>query len=182
MLAIALVALAMGLLGVLFQRSYEILRVIDEKERGRQAARMGFDRLASELREATEILELGSLARFEKIDPQATAATPFAAPTNPPETYVPPDWTPLHSYDNSKRLIVEYTTEGESLYREVRYKNGGASSRQLVVVGVNSFTCKEVETNKGEIEISLSVIDKDRVQSVTGRVLCPCIKEAFSAT
>ena len=181
MLAIALVALAMGFLGMLFQRSYEILRVIDEKERGRQAARMGFDRLSSELREATEILDLGSVARFEKIDPTTSAATPFPAPTNPPEDYVPPDWTPMHSYDNSKRLIVEYVTEEESLYRLVRYKNGGQTSKQLVVVGVNSFTCSEVASNQGEIEISLSVLDRGRIQNVKGRVLCPCIKEAFRA-
>ena len=179
MLAIFLVALAMGLLGMLFQRSFQILRVVDEKEKARQAARMGFDRLSSELREATKIVELSSSAEFEKIDPQATAAVPFPAPTNPPEDYVPPEWKPEDSYDSSQRLVVRYSVLDESLYREVRYRNRGGAIRQVVVVGVNSFTCRENPDNQGEIEIALSVVDRDRVQTVSGRILCPCIKEPF---
>lgn len=179
LLAISLVAITMGLLGLLFQRSLNVLKVIDDKERARQAGRMGLDRLTSELREATDLLEMSNVAYFEKIDPNAVAADPPLAPDNPPEDYVPPSYTPQLAYPDSSRLEVRYLTSGDQLLREVRRKGSGGFVRQIVVVGINAFTCRQSVDNPGEVEVIVSVQDSRRVTTLSSRIQCPCIKEPF---
>ena len=177
LLALFLVGLAMGFLGMLFQRSFQILRVLDDKERARQAGRMGYDRLSSELREATDLLRWNEVAEFKKINPQATLVPPPEAPVDPPATWAsPPPWTPLDAYPESARMTVLYTTVDEALYRTV---TAGGSTTQLIVKGVNSFVCTPNPDNRGEIEITLSVRESQRVTTVSGRILCPCLKEDF---
>jgi type II secretory pathway pseudopilin PulG len=179
LLAISLVAITMGLLGLLFQRSLNVLKVIDDKERARQAGRMGLDRLTSELREATDLLEMSNVAYFEKIDPNAVAVDPPLAPDNPPEDYVPPSYTPQLAYPDSSRLEVRYLTSGDQLLREVRRKGSGGFVRQIVVVGINAFTCRQSVDNPGEVEVIVSVQDSRRVTTLSSRIQCPCIKEPF---
>ncbi len=178
LLALFLVGLAMGFLGLLFQKSFNILRVLDDKERARQAGRMGYDRLSSELREATELLRLNEVAEFRKINPQARMVDPPEAPIDPPASWSsPPAWTPLDAYPESVRMTVLYTTSDEALYRTVTA--AGQMTRQLIVEGVNSFVCTSNPDNLGEVEIVLSVKEDKRVSTVSGRILCPCIKEEF---
>lgn len=179
LLALFLVGLAMGFLGLLFQRSFEILRVLDEKERARQAGRMGYDRLSSELREATTFLGFGDVARFKKINPQATVSDVPEAPKDPPETssWKAPVWTSLDAYPESKRMTVLYSVENEAMYRTVTA--AGSTSKQLVVGGVNSFVCTPNPDNWGEVEIVISVKENKKIKTVSGRILCPCIKEEF---
>ena len=181
LIAMFLIALILTLTALLFHRSFRILRVLDGKERTRQAARMGLDRITSELREATQV-NVATLDELEfvKIDPTKSVTPPAAAPEDPPDNFVPPLYTPAIAYDNSKRLVVRFRTENESLIREVRQASGGPSVSQVVVVGVNSFDCVENPDNKGEFDVTVSVMDGSRVQTIFSRVLCPCIRESFA--
>ena len=185
-LALFLVGLTIGLIGSLFQRSFAILRLLDEKERARQASRMGLDRITSELREATVVLVTGvDQLEFEKIDPTRDMVPPEPPPLDAdgnvaiPDNYVPPDWDGAKAYPDSARLIVRYLMDGENLVRTVRYKAGAGESRQLVVAGVNSFTCQANPDNEAEVDVTISVRDNRRVTTVSSRVLAPCIKVEF---
>jgi hypothetical protein len=169
----------MGLLGLLFQRSFKVLRVLDDKERTRQAGRMGLDRMTAELREATLLTSLGATLEFEKIDPNAVAVTPSPAPTEVPDDYEPPAYTPAMAYPNSARLEIRYSTDSDQLIREVRVKGSGAYTKQVVVAGVNAFNCTQNPDNEGEVEVTVSVLDNGRVTALSSRILCPCIKEVF---
>lgn len=182
LLAISLVAVTMGLLGLLFQRSMNVLKVIDDKERARQAGRMGLDRLTSELREATELIDIGATAFFEKIDPNAVALEPPEAIDNPPEDYIPPAYGPLQAYPNSTRLEVRYSTANDALIREVRQKGSGGFHRQVVVHGVNSIMCSTTPETPGQVEVTVSVVSSQRIITLSSRILCPCIKEEFNHT
>ena len=181
-LAISLVAVAMGLLGLLFQRSLDVLKLIDDKERARQAGRMGLDRLTSELREATFLTSMGSVAEFEKIDPTKEAVDPPVAPNNPPEDFVPPEYFPTTAYPDSARLQIRYSTADDALVREVRSKGGGGFVRQTVVQGVNSINCTTTPDTPGQIEVTVAVQSSRRILSLSSRILCPCIKEEFATT
>ena len=172
-----MIAMVMAFTGLLFHRSFQVLRVLDDKEKTRQAARMGLDRIASELREAVEITQASSVVEFEKIDPTAAISAPPEPPEEIPDDYEPPTWGPSQAYPASARLIVRYETIDENLVRTVRYKNGGSAVSQVVVAGVNSFTCEEV--NAGEVVVTVAVVDNRRIKTVSGKVLCPCIREEF---
>ncbi len=177
LVSIGMIAMVMAFTGLLFHRSFQILRVLDDKEKTRQAARMGLDRIAGELREAIDITEASSLVEFEKIDPTATIAPPPEPPDEIPDNYEPPNWGPNQAYPGSARLLVRYETVNENLIRTVRYKSGGAGVSQVVVAGVNSFTCEEV--NVGEVLVTVAVVDNRRIKTVSGKVLCPCIREEY---
>ena len=185
LVAIGMIAMVMAFTGLLFHRSFQILRVLDDKEKTRQAARMGLDRIAGELREAVAITEASSVVEFEKIDPTAKIVEPPAPPTNSsgeievPDDYLPPVYGPNQAYPAGSRLIVRYETVDEDLIRTVRYKNGGSAVSQVVVAGVNSFTCEEVAGNVGEVVVTVAVVDNRRIKTVSGKVLCPCIREEF---
>lgn len=181
-LAISLVAVATGLLGLLFQRSLEVLKVIDDKERARQAGRMGLDRLTAELREATLLSDMGSVAEFEKIDPTVTAVEPPVAPNNPPEDFVPPEYLPTTAYPDSARLQVRYSVAEDALIREVRVKGVGGYVGQTVVQGVNAIMCTTTPDTPGQVEVTVTVQSSKRILSVSSRILCPCIKEEFAVT
>ncbi len=179
LLALFLVGLAMGFLGLLFQRSFEILRVVDERERARQAGRMGYDRLSSELREAVEFISFDVGAEFKKINPQTPVAIPPVEPTPVPEasTWMAPDWKSLDAYPEASRMTVLYTAEDEAMFRTVTAS--GRTSKQLVVEGVNSFVCTPNLDNWGEVEIVISIKENKKIITVSGRILSPCIKEGF---
>lgn len=179
LLAIFLAGATMGMLGLLFQRSFSVLRVLDDKERSRQAGRMGLDRMTSELREAVRMVSLGETLEFEKIDPNSTIVTPSPAPTQVPEDYEPPPWTPEDAYPDNDRLLVRYSTADDALLRQVKRKTAGSYVRQTVVEGVNAFVCVQNPENPGEIEVRLTVQDNKRMMTLSSRVLCPCIKEPF---
>ena len=171
--------MVMAFTGLLFHRSFQILRVLDDKERARQAARMGLDRIMSELREATLIIEASSELEFEKIDPTRKIIEPAAIPEDPPNDFVPPPYGPAQAYPDNNRLIVRYEIQNENLVRRVKRKTGGAFQNQVVVAGVNAFTCTETPGNEGEVKVEVSVRDNRRVLIVSGRVLCICIREEF---
>lgn len=179
LLAIFLAGATMGMLGLLFQRSYQVLRVIDDKERSRQAGRMGLDRMTSELREAVRLAPVGTTLEFEKIDPNAEISPPFPVPAEVGEDYEPLPWGPADAYPDEKRLLVRYSTANSALLREVKVKSSGAWVRQIVVEGVNAFRCEQNPENPGEIEITVTVQDNQRFVTLSSRVLCPCIKEEF---
>jgi len=180
LVSIGMIAMVMAFTGLLFHRSFQILRVLDDKEKTRQAARMGLDRIAGELREAVNISQASSVVEFEKIDPTATITPPPEPPDEIPDNYLPPTWGPDQAYPASARLIVRYETVDENLIRTVRYKSGGNAVSQVVVAGVNSFTCEEVAGNVGEVVVTVAVVDNRRIKTVSGRVLCPCIREEYS--
>ncbi len=178
LLAIFLIGIVLGMVGVLFQRSFTVLRMLDDKERARQASRMGLDRITSELREAIRIEAVGvDVVEFEKIDPNSI----IEEPPKPPEPelltddFVPQEWTPEDAYPPENRLMVRYSIDGENLVRSVRRVSGGQAATQVVVVGVNSFTSSVNPDNQAEIDITLSVRDNRRVNSLSGRVMAPCI-------
>jgi type II secretory pathway pseudopilin PulG len=177
--SIGMVAMVMAFTGLLFQRSFNVLRVLDDKERTRQAARMGLDRITSELREATRIVATADFVEFEKIDPTAVIVVPPPEPDPVDDGFVPPTYTPQTAYPDNRRLIVRYETIDENLVRRVRRLNSGSFTDQVVVAGVNSFTVTEVVENVGEVTVEVSVVDNGRVKTVFGRVLCPCIREEF---
>jgi type II secretory pathway pseudopilin PulG len=186
LLALFLIGLTIGLIGALFQRSFVVLRQLDDKERARQASRMGLDRITSELREATEFITVGAdLLEFEKIDPTQEVVLPPEPPKDSegrvvvPDDYVPPPWTPEDAYPDDRRLIVSYTVEAEVLIRTVRRKSGPGSSRQVVVVGVNAFNSEINPDNEAEIDVTIAVRDNRRVSTVSSRVLAPCILVEF---
>lgn len=187
LLALFLVGLVMGLLAALFQRSIQVLRFLDDKERARQAGRMGLDRISSELREATKLLSLGDSVSFIKIDPTKDVSPPPPAPSpvpSDPDNFVLPVWTPEMAYPDSARLRVRYDTSDEKLYRQVQQADGGTPTRQLIIEGINSFICRQelefgVPKNPGEVIIEVSVRDNERVVILSSRILCPCIKEKF---
>ena len=181
-MSIGMIAMVMAFTGLLFHRSFQVLRHLDEKERTRQAARMGLDRIAGELREAVDIREASSAVEFEKIDPTATIEVPPEPPEVIPDGYTPPVWGPAQAYPDSKRLIVRYETVNENLIRTVKRKNGGGAVSQVVVAGVNSFTCEEVTDNVGEMIVTVAVVDSRRIKTVSGKVLCPCIREEFGGS
>ncbi len=180
LLALFLVGLVTGMIAVLFQRSFQIMRLIDDKERARQASRMGLDRITSELREATEILQTGAdILSFEKIDPTAV----LQAPPTPPEPddsldgFALEEWGPNDYYPATTRLIITYAIDGENLTRRVQRKAGGGGETQVVVVGVNSFTTEANAQNAAEIDVTLSVRDNRKVTAISSRILAPCIVE-----
>ncbi len=179
LLAIFLAGATMGMLGLLFQRSFSVLRLIDDKERARQAGRMGLDRMTSELREAVRMETVGDTLEFEKIDPNAVIVAPAPAPTAVPEDYEPPEWTPNDAYPDARRLLVRYSTDNNALFRQVKVKSSGAYVRQTVVEGVNAFRCAQNPENPGEVEVTLTVQDNQRMLTLSSRVICPCIKEEF---
>jgi hypothetical protein len=180
MLSLFLVGLVMSAVALLFHRSFQVLRTLDAKERTRQAARMGLDRLTCELREATAISTVGaSILGFEKIDPAAVAEVPPPVPEPIPDDFTAPVWTAQNAYPDSARLEVEYEASDENLLRRVRAKGGGAWGEQVVVSGVNSFNCVENADNEGEVEVTVMVLDNRRAMTLTSRVLCPCIREPF---
>lgn len=185
-LAIALVGITMGLLALLFHRSFEILKVIDDKERSRQASRMGLDRITNELREAVSDPIINDALEFEKINPNAQVTIPPLSPKDVdpeaeiPDTYVPPDWGPNDAYPDSSRLRVRYFAENDKLIRQVRKKDSGSWVTQVVVVGVNAFTCQRDDAgNPAEIEVTVSVLDGGRVVTLSSRVIMPCIRKSF---
>lgn len=181
LISMFLLAIVLTLTGLLFHRSFIILRVLDDKERTRQAARLGLDRITSELREATRVEPpTENNLRFEKIDPDAVLIAPTPAPTAPPDDFVPAEYGPKEAYPDSTRLLIEYTAQNEKLIRRVARLTGGPASSQVVVVGVNSFTCTEVEGNPGEFEVKVSVLDNRRVMTLKSLVLCPCIRAEFT--
>ncbi|MCA9778762.1 MAG: type II secretion system protein [Candidatus Eremiobacteraeota bacterium] len=182
LVSIGMIAMVMAFTGLLFHRSFQVLRLLDEKERTRQAARMGLDRIAGELREAIDIRDASSAVEFEKIDPTATIVEPPKPPEEVPDDYEPPAYGPAQAYPDSARLIVRYETINENLIRTVKKKNGGAAVSQVVVAGVNSFTCEEAEDNVGEIIVTVAVVDNRRIKTVSGKVLCPCIREEFGGS
>lgn len=177
--SIGMVAMVMAFTGLLFHRSFNVLRLLDDKERSRQAARMGLDRITSELREATAIINSGDSVVFEKIDPTAVIVEPDPVPTPINDLSVPPLYSPQIAYPNSARLVVRYQTIEENLIRGVRQKTSSSFTEQVVVAGVNAFTVSEVEGNTGEVLVEVSIVDNGRVKTVSGRVLCPCIQEEF---
>lgn len=172
--------MVMAFTGLLFQRSFHVLRLLDDKERSRQAARMGLDRITSELREATDIISTSGYLEFEKIDPTAVIVPPSAEPDPVEDDFVPPAYTPNTAYPNSARLIVRYSTQNGNLVRTVRNKASGGAVTQVVVAGVNDFTCTEVPDNVGEVLVEVAVVDNRRVMTVSSRILCLCIREEFS--
>jgi prepilin-type N-terminal cleavage/methylation domain-containing protein len=180
LIAMFLIAMILALTALLFHRSFQVLRVLDDKERTRQAARMGLDRITSELREATQIsIATTDLLEFVKIDPTAEIVLPGLAPDEPPDNFMPPPYTPLIAYPNSARLLVRFRAVSETLEREVQQASGGPSVGQVVVAGVNSFNCVQNPDNDGEVDVTVSVLDGRRVTTIFSRVLCPCIRESF---
>lgn len=177
--SITMMALVLAMTGLLFHRSFNVLRVLDDKERTRQAARMGLDRITSELREATDIREASDALEFEKINPVAVAVAPDPEPTPVEDEFEPPEYTPQTAYPNDQRLIVRYETENDNLIRRVRRKSDSTFHTQVVVAGVNSFSVTEVEENLGEVQVQVAVVDNGRLNIVSGQVLCPCIREEF---
>ncbi len=182
LVAMGLVAVVMGALALLFQRSFGVLRQLDDKERVRQVSRMGLDRILSEVREATRIVSAGTdIVQFEKIDPSASAVPPIPAPPPPPaapepaDDYTPPSYLPEEAYPDSSRLIVTYRIQGEVLVRQVQRKTGGASQSQAVVEGVNSFVATVDDATPNKVTVAVSAKEKTRVTSLKGSVLCPCI-------
>lgn len=179
LIAISLVAMTLGMLALLFQRSFHVLKIIDDKELARQAGRMGLDRITSELREAVEEPLLGSVVEFEKIRPGAEISEPPAVPTPLPNDFTAPEWEPNDAYPPSERLLVRYSTADEKLFREVRLKSSGTWVKQVVVVGINSFFCKKNPESPSEIEVMVSILDGGKIVSLSNRVFLPCIKEKF---
>ena len=177
--SIGMVAMVLAFTGLLFHRSFNVLRLLDDKERTRQAARMGLGRIASELREATKINGAGDYVEFEKIDPTAVIVVPPDEPDPVEDDSEPPKYGPDEAYPASARLVVRYETRDENLIRRVKRKSSGSYTDQVVVAGVNAFTVAEVEGNVGEVTIEVAVLDNRRVTTVAGRVLCPCIREEF---
>lgn len=181
LITLFLVSLVLTCVGHLLTQSFRVMRSLDEKERSRQAARMGLDRLTSEVREATAIISAGAGdLSFEKIDPQAVINPPPLAPNDPDPNYVPPAWTPQDAYPDTARLVVQYETQGETLVRRVRRKSGGAWTTQVVVEGVNSFSCLQEADNAGELTVTVAVVDGQQIKTQTSRILCPCVREPFS--
>lgn len=180
MLALFLIGLVMSAVALLFHRSFQVLRTLDAKERTRQAARMGLDRMTSELREATFISQVGAgVLSFEKIDPGATAVLPDDVPEVVPDEFEPPQYGPDQAYPESTRLEVEYEAVDENLVRRVRVKGSGSWDEQTVVSGVNAFSCVQNPDNEGEVEVTVTVFDNRRAMTLSSRILCPCIREAF---
>lgn len=180
LISMFLLAVVLALTGLLFQRSFVVLRVLDDKERTRQAARLGLDRITSELREATRVEPPSeNNLTFEKINPEAVIVSPSPAPTAPPDDFVPAEYGPAQAYPDVARLKVGYSVQNEKLIRSVSRLTGGASASQVVVVGINSFTCTEVEDNPGEYEVKVSVLDNRRVMTLKSLVVCPCIRAEF---
>lgn len=180
LIAMFLVALVMTFTGLLFHRSFEILRTLDDKERTRQASRLGLDRITSELREATQVVSTGSgQLEFVKVDPEAVAATPEPAPAEPSDDFTPDPYNAQIAYPESARLLVRYRTENERLLRGVRQLSGGPWTEQVVVVGVNSFVCTPNPESEGEFDVEVSILDNRRVRTLRSRVVCPCIRAEF---
>ncbi len=184
LLAIFLVGLVMGLVGLLFQRSFQILRVLDAKEQARQAGRMGLDRITSELREAIRIDFAGdSSVKFTKIDPSAQCVTPPAAPSPVPDGYEPKflPWSLNQAYPKSSRLDVEYSLSpvNDNLLRKVTSGDTGKSFEQVVVSGINQFVCETDPDRVGEVTVLVTVFDGRQVKTLKSVILCPCIHEVF---
>ena len=182
LISMFMLALVMTFTALLFHKSYQMMRKLDDKETTRQAARMGLDRITSELREAVEITGgNGGVLEFVKIDPNAAIVEPAPEPEDPEDDYEPPAYNSTIAYPASSRLQVRYRTENEKLIREVRKASGGSWVGQVVVVGVNSFLCEQNPDNRGEVDVTVSVLDNRTVKTISSRVLCPCIREEFSS-
>ena len=180
LIAMFMLSLVLTFTALLFHKSYQVTRKLDEKERTRQAARMGLDRITSELREAVEITDSGGgVLEFLKIDPNATIVEPEAEPEDPEDDFEPAPYNAMIAYPLSSRLRVRYRTENEKLIREVRRASGGGWGGQGVVVGGNSFLCEQNPDNRGEVDVTVSVLDNRIVKTISSRVLCPCIREEF---
>lgn len=186
LLALFLVGLVMGLVGLLFHRSFQMLRVLDAKERARQAGRMGLDRITSELREAVSIQFAGdSRVEFTKIDPAATSVPPPPAPTEAElrDGYEPDflPWGLNQAYPKARRLEVRYSlgAVNDNLLRKVTSGETGNTFEQVVVSGINKFVCTTDPDRVGEVTVLVTVFDGSQVKTLKSVILCPCIHEDF---
>lgn len=180
LITLGLVGIVMFMSSQLFQRTYHTMRVIDAKEKVRQAGRLGLNRISSELREATKLVSVGpSSLSFEKINPSAVAVPPTPEPMPVGDVFVPPVYDAAVAYPDQTRLLITYQLDGELLKRTVAEKQSGESNSQVIVSDINYFQCLENPNVKGEFTVTVTVLDGSQAKSLSSKVLCPCLKAGF---
>lgn len=180
LITLGLVGIVMFMSSQLFQRTYRTMRMIDAKEKVRQAGRLGLSRISSELREATSLVGIGpSSLSFEKINPSAVAVPPTPEPIPVGDIFVPPVYDAAAAYPDETRLVITYRLDGELLIRTVAEKQGGESNSQVIVSDINYFQCFENPDVKGEFTVTVTVLDGSQAKSLSSKVLCPCLKASF---
>ncbi len=166
----------------LAHETFVSLRFLEEKAQTVQSATLGLERLSSELREAVNVRESGTVVRFDKVDPQAPFAldydlnsSPNHNPGEPTDNPGPEQWHldyTSDAFDRNQWGLVEYYTDGERLLRKVSKGVNFATSN--VANNVNSFTVLPTSgSSTAAYQVSLSLLEQRRVVTFVTIVVIP---------
>lgn len=143
-----LFAFVLAMIGQLSRQFSGVFRFSAGKERTLQAASVGLETIAREVRGAIAIQAgSGSVLRFDVVNPTQTARL---HPT------VSPPPTPLVPVNQSSNLSrIEYSSDGENLIRGFRSPPNAAMVTQVVCHGVVGFSCQRLPGNAMAIALSV---------------------------
>lgn len=164
MIVLGLTSLILFMVSALFSQTTKTLKYLKEKSRTVESATLGCERLASELREAVDIVSpiaLGQI-RFSKISPSAPDLIGNSL-DDPPETW-------LRQYRSGQRAQIEYSVDTDS--KLLRTASGQTA---LVASEVNLFQVEQLPT-PGALKIRLSLQEQRRVVVFESVVICPALQ------
>lgn len=171
LLVMLLTSMVLMMVGRLTAQTFGSLRFLQTKAQTLQAASMGLDRLANELREAIDVTSAGSgTLIFNKVN----YAAPLCAgnnPTDPPSTWA-------RNYGSIGQVgTVQYKLSGTVLTRKATFK--GTSQTTDVATNVNLFqvdaapTIGGITVGKNVFLVTLSIDEGRKVESFQTVVTVP---------
>jgi len=164
-----LTGIVLFMVGQLTSQTFGTLKFLQQKAQTLQAATLGLDRLASELREAVDVRPGSGSVEFDKVN--------FAAPpcVNNVPTDDPTTWT--RNYAAISQVgTVQYQVSGTTLNRTVTF--GGTQTTE-VATDVDDFqvnrapTVEGVQAGNNVFELVLSINEDRKIQSFRTVVMVP---------
>lgn len=173
-----LTGLVLFMVSGLISRTLETLKFLQEKSQTLESATLGCERLASELREAVEIITPipSGKVTFKKVKPSIgspATLTPVAVGND--LSALPETWG-ARKYPSSQLGTVTYEVDSQS--RLLRKVDGVDT---LVATDVNSFAVTPRSADNDSFLVRLSLQEKRRVIVFEMVVNCPALQRGYTA-
>lgn len=181
-----LTGLILGAVSILVARTFDSLKFLEEKSRTLESATLGCERLASELREAVELVSglPSNELRFKKVKPSAPKAVgnePMPPPLtalDDPADYVEPDilpvdWIRSYSAPTNHLFEVHYWVDSND---HLQRKAGNETA--IVATDVNEFMVSPL-TGTSSFLVALSIQEQRRVVVFETVVNCPGLEKGY---